>query len=249
MFDKLKELWVNREFREISIKVLAFGFLVTLVIGGTYINRALQGENADDIVPTEDAQYVAVIDLDPPDEMEPERNAEIIPSEQAAEQQTVNIEAQAVFAESSENVEAQQEETVETWGKKLSVIMPADGKWTRTFGYGYDESWDDYRFHGGCDMILAEGSEVFAAADGEISEIYQDELWGGVIVLSHSKKMKTVYKGVNAANGLSVGDKVAAGDVIGSICAVGLLEDAMGSHLHFELWVNDLIQDPNEYME
>ena len=68
------------------------------------------------------------------------------------------------------------------------------------------------------------------------------------IIIDHGNKISTVYAHCSKLL-VKVGQTVKRGDVIGYVGKVGLLEDVQGSHLHFELWIGDLIQDANEYIE
>jgi Membrane proteins related to metalloendopeptidases len=133
---------------------------------------------------------------------------------------------------------------VTNWLGKL--IWPAQNhhKITQVFGctgwYG-EPRWGKCRhFHDGLDIGGPTGVPVFAAAAGTV--IYAgwrkrgtDGAAGGIVVwISHGGG--TLYTTYNHLSGVTVkiGQKVSAGQRVGSIGATGA---AVGSHLHFEVWV------------
>jgi murein DD-endopeptidase MepM/ murein hydrolase activator NlpD len=133
---------------------------------------------------------------------------------------------------------------VTNWLGKL--IWPAYKHYriTQVFGctgwYG-EPRWGKCRhFHDGLDIGGPTGVPVFAAAAGTV--IYAgwrkrgtDGAAGGIVVwISHGGG--TLYTTYNHLSGVTVkiGQKVSAGQRVGSIGATGA---AVGSHLHFEVWV------------
>jgi len=97
--------------------------------------------------------------------------------------------------------------------------------------------------HEGIDFEASEGAEVFACADGIISRISLDgntdrdnKPYGNQIRIKHDVdegKFETAYAHLKAVKtGLSVGDEVKAGDLIGFADNTG---NSRGSHLHLLL--------------
>ncbi len=125
-----------------------------------------------------------------------------------------------------------------------TLLKPAAAVWSRSYGYGYDVTWQDYRFHNGADMGLAEGSAVFAAASGQVEKITQDSEWGSRIYMNHNGGITCVYGGLTPRADLKAGDRVSAGEEIGQITASPPVESGDPSHLHFEIWLNGESQDP-----
>ena len=58
-----------------------------------------------------------------------------------------------------------------------------------------------------------------------------------------------MYKSLNKDVKVSVGDKVAAGQAIGSIADTMAQELNSGAHLHFELLKNGSNINPNDYLD
>lgn len=102
----------------------------------------------------------------------------------------------------------------------------------RGYGYDYNPNTEDYRFHRGYDLSVAEESAVMAAADGTVAEAYSDEYWGGVVVLDHGGGWRTIYRCLRPS--VAVGDSVRSGDGIGFVI-LSAAEAVQSSHLHVEL--------------
>lgn len=110
----------------------------------------------------------------------------------------------------------------------------------------YSETMKDYRQHDGVDLAAAVGDPVIAAADGTVDGLYFDDLWGQVVVLTHTGGVKTIYKNLSSevAEGLRPGAKVKQGDTIGKIGNEGIIESVGDAHLHFEVEKNGKNVDP-----
>jgi len=140
-------------------------------------------------------------------------------------------------------------ETIETevqavQGVPPALLNPGNAVWSRSYGYGYDVTWQDYRFHSGADMGLEVGSPIFAAAAGQVEKIVQESDWGSRIYINHGGSLVCVYGGLVPLAGLKAGDKVEAGEQIGEITDSPPIESGDPSHLHFEIWMDGENQDP-----
>lgn len=122
-----------------------------------------------------------------------------------------------------------------------------DGTVLRAFGYGYDASFDDYRFHEGIDWPAQEGAAVLAVLDGEVAALPDDAAWGSGVVLSCGENLQLVYYGLKPAADLQVGSRVATGDKLGEVTASPLMEEALPPHLHFAVRLNGKAANPAEY--
>lgn len=106
-------------------------------------------------------------------------------------------------------------------------------------------------FHAGTDFGAACGTPFYAAADGVVvyaggpgHERYG--LTGYVIVVDHGGGIETTYNHMYAWGvGVSVGDRVNAGDLIG---AVGNAGNSTGCHLHYGVYLNGQHTDPELFM-
>lgn len=107
----------------------------------------------------------------------------------------------------------------------------------------------DYRIHLGVDMTTAEDAPVMAAADGVVSQIWDDALMGKCLAISHIGDCYTIYKNLDNAlpEDITVGASVTAGQQIGTVGETATLELAEEPHLHLEMTVKGLAVDPMDY--
>jgi len=139
-----------------------------------------------------------------------------------------------------------QEEALYSAARPGELLIPAAGSIVRSYGFNYDETWQDYRMHQGVDIATNSGDTIVAVADGIISELATEGLWGGAVVIDHGD-WQSKYYCISPAEGLKVGQNVAAGEIIALAAEPGLKEEAQGCHLHFELWMDGRAQDPSPY--
>lgn len=104
----------------------------------------------------------------------------------------------------------------------------------------YSETMDDYRAHLGVDFSGEEGQTVRALADGTVTAVSEDALWGGSMTVDHGGGIVSVYRGVEAT--VSEGAVLSAGDAVGLLRGVPC-ESAAGPHLHLELYRQDKAVD------
>jgi murein DD-endopeptidase MepM/ murein hydrolase activator NlpD len=98
------------------------------------------------------------------------------------------------------------------------------------------------RAHRGVDYAAPIGTPVRAAGDGRVKFVGQQGGYGKVIEVSHAGGVLTVYGHLSRfAKGLSRGDRVRQGDVIGYVGMTGL---ATGPHLHYEYRVRGVHMNP-----
>ena len=118
------------------------------------------------------------------------------------------------------------------------------------FGFYYNQTLDCYYHHDGVDFLTEAGTAVLAVKSGVVESIYSgDVLKGTEIVLDHGDGLKTVYRFVNAVDGLAVGDKVEQGDTIAVVAEATGNEYKDGAHLHFEILENGKTVDPTAHLD
>ncbi len=113
----------------------------------------------------------------------------------------------------------------------------------------WSDTMGDYRVHLGIDIVTSEAAPVYAAADGEISKIWDDALMGKCVAIAHDEKVFTIYKNLTAElpEGIKEGAKVTRGQQIGNIGESAISELAEEPHLHIEMTVDGIAVDPMEY--
>lgn len=132
--------------------------------------------------------------------------------------------------------------------KKQKFSLPAEGNIIRGHSAGelikYD-SLNEWRTHDGIDIEAAVGTEIKAAADGTVSKVKNDPLWGWTVELEHDGGFLSIYCGLEQPT-LEEGAKIASGDVIGTLGETNLAEVSDSSHLHFAMKQDGKFIDPAE---
>lgn len=98
------------------------------------------------------------------------------------------------------------------------------------------------RPHKGVDYAAPQGTPVRATATGTVVHASRKGGYGHTVILQHGDRYSTLYAHLSQyRNGLSVGDQIFQGDVIGFVGSTGL---ATGPHLHYELRIDGMQRDP-----
>ena len=98
------------------------------------------------------------------------------------------------------------------------------------------------RAHKGIDFAAPSGTPIKAAGSGRVVSRGRNGGYGNAVVLAHSNGVTTLYGHMSRyAKGLSVGDRVKQGEVIGYVGMTGL---ASGPHVHYEYRINGVHKNP-----
>jgi murein DD-endopeptidase MepM/ murein hydrolase activator NlpD len=98
------------------------------------------------------------------------------------------------------------------------------------------------KMHTGVDWAAPFGTPIFAAGNGTIDEIGLKGGYGKYVRINHANGYQTAYGHMTAfARGLQVGSHVRQGQIIGFVGSTGL---STGSHVHFEILINDRFVNP-----
>ena len=113
-----------------------------------------------------------------------------------------------------------------------------------------DVTLGHYHFHSGLDLAADAGTEVVSCLDGTVeSVVVGDRLNGTTVTISHDNGLKTVYSFIDAAEGLKAGQSVERGEVIGTVAEANGAEMALGPHLHFAVYDDGELANPEDYLE
>lgn len=132
-----------------------------------------------------------------------------------------------------------------------TVVRPVTGQVLQDHAMdrlAYNPTTKDWRVHNGVDLAAEVGQTVCAAGAGTVTAVYEDDYYGGTVVIRHDNGYTTHYANLELAESLSAGDTVAAGDTIGTVGNTALLELAQESHLHFEVYHNGSPVDPETFL-
>ena len=120
----------------------------------------------------------------------------------------------------------------------------------RDMAFFHNATLKNYYEHCGYDFSGEVGDEIYSVVDGKVIEIYtEDMLDGGVVKIEHANGVNTVYKFINPASTLKVGDTISRGTVIGTIAEPCGNEKNDGAHLHFEVYKNGALCDPSNFLD
>lgn len=140
------------------------------------------------------------------------------------------------------------EEDVEIVTEKVTQgILPIDGEILTDFTSDtliYSKTLEEWRSHRGIDIKGSVGTKVRAPLDGTIKEVYEDELWGIVIIIDHGGGLETKLANLGTKEMVKPGVKVSKGDYISTIGKSADIEMALEPHLHYEAIKNGKMIDP-----
>lgn len=140
----------------------------------------------------------------------------------------------SVPSASSEEKPAQQVYTMPVQGEIIKNYSEKELQYSATYG--------DMRIHTGIDIACEEGTVISACGSGTVTNVEETSAFGVTVTIDHGNGITSKYSSVKDLK-VKKGDKVAAGDGIGSVTAVPG-ECADQSHLHFEVCKNEQPASP-----
>ena len=122
----------------------------------------------------------------------------------------------------------------------ITLAKPVSGTVSSRFGIRNGVS------HKGLDIAAAKGTPIYAAASGTVitSAYGWNGGYGNYVVINHGNGISTAY-GHCSSLVAKVGQTVNQGDLIAYVGSTG---DSSGNHLHFEVRVNGVAQNPQNYL-
>jgi murein DD-endopeptidase MepM/ murein hydrolase activator NlpD len=133
--------------------------------------------------------------------------------------------------------------------KRLQLLMvpnskPVDGPVGSGFGFRADPFTGRTALHTGLDFAADIGTPVAAAAGGVVIFSERHPQYGNLIELDHGNGLVTRYAH-NSKVMVNVGDLIKRGQVISEVGTTGR---STGPHLHFEVLVDGVPQDPAKFL-
>ncbi len=119
-------------------------------------------------------------------------------------------------------------------------LWPTYGRITSTFG---ERRWG--HIHKGLDIANNVGTNIHTSASGVVIYAGWHGSYGKKIIIYHGFGYTTVYAHLSRID-VNVGDEVTKDDIIG---AMGDTGNSTGSHLHFEILVDGIPQNPQDYLQ
>ena len=121
---------------------------------------------------------------------------------------------------------------------------PAEGKMRSGFGRHKHPRFDTYTVQNGVEIDSPVDSPVRAVYEGTV--VFADRFrgYGLMVVVDHGGKHHTLYAHL-AETSVEVGQKLAAGEVLGTVGATGL----EGPGLYFEMRFQGRPEDPADWLK
>ncbi|MBQ5865278.1 MAG: M23 family metallopeptidase [Oscillospiraceae bacterium] len=133
----------------------------------------------------------------------------------------------------------------------MKTAAPVEGELVAEYAMeclSYNATTRDWRVHGGMDLAAEAGTEVKAAADGEVYTVYEDPQMGMTVVIRHEDGYTTHYASLGEDVAVKAGDKVALGQTIGTVGNTALMESALPDHVCFRVTLDGETIDPAEFL-
>lgn len=131
--------------------------------------------------------------------------------------------------------------------KAGSILYPSENKNVLKSYSGdnpvFSKTFNDWRVHNGADFALEKGSKVKAITNGEVKNIFEDQILGFTVEVEHEGGFTAYYSGLDQNVLVKLSDKLESGQEIGVIDKIpGESED--GYHLHLSIKKADKFIDP-----
>jgi murein DD-endopeptidase MepM/ murein hydrolase activator NlpD len=139
----------------------------------------------------------------------------------------------------SELVASQARDALLPHGTPLSEGFVGSG-----YGMRNDPFTGQLSMHTGVDFAAPIGTPIFAAAGGVVAGAEPNPAFGNMVEIDHGKGFSTVYAHTSRML-VKNGDFVRKGQ---KIAEVGTTGRSTGPHLHFEVHVNGVPQNPSKYL-
>lgn len=128
---------------------------------------------------------------------------------------------------------------------QISLVYPVMGpRMSSDFGLRRHPIRKQRTHHHGVDLAAPQGAPIRVIAAGQV--VFADPLggYGKVVVVRHASGLTSHYGHCDSI-GVSIGQVVKPGDILGTVGSTGL---STGPHLHFEIRQDGKPQHPEKYL-
>ncbi len=127
-----------------------------------------------------------------------------------------------------------------------STLPVSGGSWNASgFGWRIDPFTGSRAMHEGVDFVSEVGTPIIAAAAGVVTEAGFHPQYGNLVEVDHGRDLSTRYAHANKLF-VKPGMVVRRGQKIAEVGSTGR---STGPHLHFEVRVKGVAQNPNRFLE
>lgn len=128
----------------------------------------------------------------------------------------------------------------------LPTTLPVIANWNAsTYGWRIDPFTGHRAMHEGVDFSAPSGTPIFAAAAGIVTNVEHHPQYGNMVEIDHGNDISTRYAHASALY-VQIGTLVKRGQ---KVAAVGSTGRSTGPHLHFEVRVAGVAQNPNRFLQ
>ena len=120
----------------------------------------------------------------------------------------------------------------------ISLVRPVSGTITSRFGRRSRGT------HTGLDIATSTGTPVGAAAAGTVTYAGRKGTYGNLVVIDHGNGVQTYYAHCSSI-AVTAGQHVSQGQTISTVGSTG---NSTGPHLHLEIRLNGICQNPQNYL-
>jgi murein DD-endopeptidase MepM/ murein hydrolase activator NlpD len=128
----------------------------------------------------------------------------------------------------------------------LPTSLPVAAQWNASgFGWRVDPFTGEAAMHEGVDFTAEVGTSIKAAAAGIVINVERHPEYGNLIEIDHGNELTTRYAHASKVF-VKVGELVRRGQ---KIAEVGTTGRSTGPHLHFEVRIRGVAQNPNRFLQ
>jgi murein DD-endopeptidase MepM/ murein hydrolase activator NlpD len=127
----------------------------------------------------------------------------------------------------------------------LPTSLPVEAQWNASsYGWRVDPFTGERAMHEGVDFVATPGTGIRAAAAGVVVSAERHPQYGNLVEIDHGKDLTTRYAHASKFM-VKVGQLVKRGQVIAEVGSTGR---STGPHLHFEVRIRGLAQNPDRFL-
>lgn len=147
------------------------------------------------------------------------------------------------------NLNEKGDQTEASTSNKAQLKWPHGKKYPITSAFGYRVhpiTGEKESFHKGIDIGAPGGTAILAAESGTVLVARWTSGYGNTVIIDHGNGMWTLYAHIRM-NGIKVSedDRVSRGQKIAEVGSTG---NSTGNHLHFEVRINEEVQNPLDFI-
>jgi len=133
--------------------------------------------------------------------------------------------------------------------KMRNMMIPTQlpvspGDMGSAFGWRIDPFTGTSALHTGLDFQASPGTPILAAAGGVVVAQEFHSAYGNMVEIDHGNDLITRYAHASKTH-VKRGDLIKRGQKIAEVGSTGR---STGPHLHFEVWVQGIVQDPQKFL-